>query len=56
MFLGGGGAVMVAAAVVVFVAMDTCSRTCWLSVQAYTSMMPLSCHRSIERADQFPTL
>ncbi|KAG2583276.1 hypothetical protein PVAP13_6KG215306 [Panicum virgatum] len=24
-----------------------------LNVQAYTSMMPLPCHRAIERADQF---
>jgi len=35
---------------------DACSRTWWLSVQAYASMKPLTCHWAIECADQFPTL
>ena len=49
-------AVVVAAAVVVNMAVDASSRMRWLSIQAYTSMKPLPCHRAIERADQFPTL
>lgn len=41
-------AVMVAPAVMVVVAVDACSQMCWHSVQAYTSMKPLSSHRAIE--------
>jgi hypothetical protein len=49
-------AVMVAATIVVVMLVDACSRTWWLSVQAYASMKPLTCHSAIECADQFPTL